>query len=192
MTDLAGRWRVAILGGLFVVAFVIAFAMVRPIASASIGPDAAAPVIHFERLLAGQRLDGHLTQTAKPLLTAIYGVLYAATGDWRPIAWAAIAAFALCRRGRRSPGLSVSASLAGGAFARWGSSCRRRSCSTLPRRMRCRGWYTLSRVGLATGHVDRVWPGWDRADARRALARPGVLAIVVSRRRSPGRAEIVA
>jgi hypothetical protein len=88
------RWLV--LCGLFLVAFGVAFAMVRPVASASIGPDAAAPVIHFERLLAGQRLEGHLTQTAKPLLTAVYGLLYVATGDWRPIAWAAIAVFALC------------------------------------------------------------------------------------------------
>jgi hypothetical protein len=88
------RW--VLLGGLFAAAFGIAFAMVRPVDSASIGPDAAAPVIHFERLLAGQRLDGHLTQTSKPLLTAIYGVLYVATGDWRPVAWAAITAFALC------------------------------------------------------------------------------------------------
>ena len=80
---------------LFVVAFGIAFWMVRPIATASIGPDAAAPVVHFERLVAGQRLDGHLTQTSKPLLTAVYGVLYATGRDWRPVAWAAIAAFAL-------------------------------------------------------------------------------------------------
>lgn len=34
--------------------------------------------------------------TSKPLLTAIYGLLYSLTGDWRSISWAAIGAFALC------------------------------------------------------------------------------------------------
>ena len=69
--------------------------MVRPISTASIGPDAAAPVVEFQRLITGQRLEGPLTQTSKPLLTAAYGLLHSIAGDWRPVAWAALAAFAL-------------------------------------------------------------------------------------------------
>jgi len=81
---------------LFLVAYGVAFATVRPVDSAAIGPDAAAPVIDFERLVAGQRLEGPLTQTSKPLLTALYGPLYTLGHDWRPVVWAAIAAFASC------------------------------------------------------------------------------------------------
>jgi hypothetical protein len=90
------RARSAVLGGLFVLAYAAAFRVLHPIASASIGPDAAAPVIQFERLVAGRELEGHLTQTAKPLLTGIYGVVYSLAGDWRPVAWLVIGAFALC------------------------------------------------------------------------------------------------
>jgi hypothetical protein len=88
--------RAVAFSALFLVAYGVAFATLRPVTSAAIGPDAAAPVIEFERLVAGQRLEGPLTQTSKPLLTAVYGLLYSAGHDWRPVAWAAIAAFALC------------------------------------------------------------------------------------------------
>jgi hypothetical protein len=88
--------RFALLGGVFLAAAAFAFALVRPIESASIGPDAAAPVIHFQHILAGHHLEGYLAETPKPLLTLIYGVLYSTTHDWRPIAWASIAAFAMC------------------------------------------------------------------------------------------------
>jgi hypothetical protein len=85
-----------VLGGLFVVSLASAVRLLRPFSAASIGPDAAAPVIEFQRIIAGQRLEGHLSQTSKPLLTAIYGILYSLANDWRPVAWAAIIAFALC------------------------------------------------------------------------------------------------
>ena len=87
--------RLAALGGLFLVATTLAVVMVRPIESGSIGPDAAAPVIHFERIAAGHHLEGYLGQTPKPLLTLVYGALYGVTHDWRSIAWSAIAAYAL-------------------------------------------------------------------------------------------------
>lgn len=70
--------------------------LLRPFASASIGPDAAAPVIHFLRITSGQHLEGYLGQTPKPLLTLVYGGLYSLFHDWRPIAWASIAVFAAC------------------------------------------------------------------------------------------------
>jgi hypothetical protein len=105
MTDLAGRWRVAIiagrwrvatLGGLFMVSVAMAVWAVRPVRSGSVGPDAIAPVIEFERLVAGQAIEGRLTQTSKPLLDLVYGPLFGLFHDWRPIAWAAVVAFALC------------------------------------------------------------------------------------------------
>jgi hypothetical protein len=92
---LSGR-GFALLGGLFLAAATFAFVLVRPIGSASIGPDAAAPVIHFQHIVAGHHLEDYVAQTPKPLLTLIYGLLYSATHDWRPIAWASIAAFAMC------------------------------------------------------------------------------------------------
>jgi hypothetical protein len=115
MPPLSRRPTIALLAGLYVVAVALAVIVLRPISSASIGPDAAAPVVHFQRILAGQHLEGYLGQTPKPLLTVLYGVLYAVFHDWRPIAWAVIAAFALCVvlggvLGRRVGGL------AGGAF----------------------------------------------------------------------------
>ncbi len=96
MTNLSSRWRLGMLAGLFIAAVAVAVLTVRPIRSGSVGPDAVAPVIEFQRLLAGQQVEGHLTQTSKPLLDLVYGVLYGLSGDWRPVAWAAILAFALC------------------------------------------------------------------------------------------------
>ena len=95
MTSLGGGRRLAVLAGLFVLAVGMAIYTVRPVHSASVGPDAAAPVIEFQRLLAGQPVEGHLTQTSKPLLDVVYGPIYELTGDWRPVAWSAIAAFGL-------------------------------------------------------------------------------------------------
>jgi hypothetical protein len=88
--------RLATLGGLFAAAVVYAFVMVHPIETASVGRDAAAPVIHFERIVGGRHIEAYLGITPKPLITAVNGLLYTATGDWRPVAWAEIGAFALC------------------------------------------------------------------------------------------------
>lgn len=96
MTQPGGRWRVAILGALFIVSVAMAARKIRPFQSGSVGPDAAAPVIEFERLSAGQAIEGHLTQTSKPVIDLVYGPLFGLFHDWRPIAWAAIVAFGLC------------------------------------------------------------------------------------------------
>jgi len=88
--------RLALLGGLFIAAAGLMALVLRPFTTASIGPDAAAPVVHFQRILEGLHLEGYLGQTPKPLLTVVYGVIYGVTHDWRPIAWAAIAVFATC------------------------------------------------------------------------------------------------
>ena len=96
MTDLAGRWRGGILVGLFLASVAMAVRMVRPVHSASVGPDSIAPVIELQRLVAGQAIEGRLTQTSKPLLDLVYGPLFGAFHDWRPVAWAAVIAFGLC------------------------------------------------------------------------------------------------
>lgn len=96
MTHLGGRWRVAILGALYVASVLVAARKIHPFQSGSVGPDGAAPVIEFQRLTAGQAIEGHLTQTSKPVIDLVYGPLFGLFHDWRPIAWAAIFAFALC------------------------------------------------------------------------------------------------
>ena len=96
MTLLAGRGRIAILGGLFVLSVAMAARVVRPFQSGSVGPDAVAPVIEWERLVAGQAIEGRLTQTSKPFFDLVYGPLFDLFHDWRPVAWSAILAFALC------------------------------------------------------------------------------------------------
>jgi hypothetical protein len=91
----AARARAVLLLAAFLGAFAIALYVVRPFAIGPIGPDAAAPVIEFQRLLAGQRLEGYLSQTSKPLLTLVYGIGRLATGDWRTVSALAIGSFAL-------------------------------------------------------------------------------------------------
>jgi len=113
--EASNRGRIALLGGLFLGAALLELVVLRPFASASIGPDAAAPVVHFLRIVSGKHLEGYLGQTPKPLLTVVYGVIYSLFHDWRPIAWASIAVFAACVvlggvLGRRVAGV------AGGAF----------------------------------------------------------------------------
>jgi hypothetical protein len=106
--------RQAVPIGLFLASVAYAVALVRPISSAAIGRDAAAPVIHFERILAGRHLETYIGITSKPLITVINGVLYTISHDWRPVVWAEIAAFALCVvfgwiLGRRVAGLAAGA-----------------------------------------------------------------------------------
>jgi hypothetical protein len=72
----------------------IGLELVRPFKTAPIAFDTAASVLHFERMASGRHLEAFLTTTPKPLLTAVDGLLYALSGEWRPISWATIAAFA--------------------------------------------------------------------------------------------------
>ena len=68
---------------------------VRPFTTGSVGPDAAAPVIHWAHLLRLDPIESGLTQTAKPLLTVLYGPVHAVAG-WQGVALAAVAAAGLC------------------------------------------------------------------------------------------------
>jgi hypothetical protein len=94
-TGARGRYGVLAASVVFVAAAAVGLSVVRPLAVGPIGPDAAAPVIEFQRLLAGQQLEGYLSQTSKPLLTLVYGVARVGTGDWRSVSLLAIGSFAL-------------------------------------------------------------------------------------------------
>ena len=89
------RVRLAALVALFLLAVAVSLELARPFRSASIAFDSQVAVLHFERIVNGHRIERFVTTTPKPLLTVIYGLLYALTNDWRPIAWATILAFGL-------------------------------------------------------------------------------------------------
>lgn len=83
---------------LTVVVFVaagVALAVVQPFQAGPVSFDGGSSVLHFERLISGQRLETFITTTPKPLLTLVYGGLYALLGDWRAISWATIGAYAV-------------------------------------------------------------------------------------------------
>ncbi len=84
----------AIACAVFTAAAAVAAWLIRPFAAGQVGFDSAASVIYFDRLTAGRQLESFVTATPKPLLTLVYGALHALTGDWRPLSWATIAAFA--------------------------------------------------------------------------------------------------
>ncbi|HTS14732.1 MAG TPA: hypothetical protein VMH24_03635, partial [Candidatus Sulfotelmatobacter sp.] len=73
----------------------IGLAVVQPFSTGPVGFDSASSVVYFQRLLAGQRLEAFVTTTPKPLLTAIYGLLYSLVPDWRVLSFATIGAFSL-------------------------------------------------------------------------------------------------
>jgi hypothetical protein len=80
---------------IFVVAVAEALWVVRPFSVGPVGSDSTSTVLYFSRLFSGQQLELFLGTTPKPLLSLIYGPLYFAFQDWRPISWLAIAAYGL-------------------------------------------------------------------------------------------------
>lgn len=72
-----------------------ALAVIQPFGAGPVSYDVGSSVIHFLRLIHGQHLEAFISTTPKPLLTVVYGVLYALTQDWRAISFAAIGAFAV-------------------------------------------------------------------------------------------------
>ncbi len=91
----AGRpdWLVAGLVG--VLGLAVAAALIRPFEAPTIDPDAAASVLYFERLTAGQRLEAFVPTTPKPLLTLVYGLTWTALHDWRALTWETLGVFGL-------------------------------------------------------------------------------------------------
>jgi hypothetical protein len=86
------RWaRIA----LFLVACAVATALILPIRAGQVGFDSAASVLYFDRIAGGRHLEAFVTATPKPLLTVLYGLVFAVAHDWRAISFLAIAAFGL-------------------------------------------------------------------------------------------------
>lgn len=73
------------------VAAVVLWLIVRPLAGAVNDTDAAASVLYFERIVHGQRLEAFVPTTPKPLLTVVYGIAWNITGDWRALTLLTIA-----------------------------------------------------------------------------------------------------
>ena len=87
-----------------VLAALVALVLSRPFAAGPVAFDSAMAVLHFQRIVEGRHLEAFVATTPKPLLTLLYGPLYALTHDWRALTWATIAAFAV--------GVSLAANLA--------------------------------------------------------------------------------
>ena len=77
----------------FVIAVGVALYVVRPFHTGTLGYDAAASILYFDRLMAGRHLEAFLGATPKPLLTVTYGLVHSVAPDWRAISWLAILAY---------------------------------------------------------------------------------------------------
>jgi hypothetical protein len=172
----------AVFAVVLVAAVAIGIAVVRPFSAPPIGPDAAAPVIEWQRLLAGQRLEGYLSQTSKPLLTVIYGIAHG-MGGWTAVSLLAILSYALFASlasvlawrtaGARVPGLAAAGFAGAGlilspvlltdvGFA-YGVSWAMLACTI---------------AGLAVTQTPRRFGVAGVALAAGVLARPEVLAVI--------------
>ncbi len=92
---LSRRAAIAACAVLFLIACATAFYVIVPVRVGPVGFDAAASVVYFDRLVQGHRLESSITSTPKPLLTTVYGLVYNAFHDWRPISWLVIGLFGL-------------------------------------------------------------------------------------------------
>lgn len=72
----------------------VAVVVVQPQVAPQVQFDTAASVIHFERLVGGERLEAFVTTTPKPLLTVLDGLLHR-LGGWAAVSWMAMVAHGL-------------------------------------------------------------------------------------------------
>lgn len=96
---LVRTWRPATVSlgvdvAVFVALVVLGILLTRPFDGPA-GPDAAASVLFFDRIMAGRHLEVWVNTTPKPVLTLALGGLHALTGDWWAGALASVLAFAL-------------------------------------------------------------------------------------------------
>ena len=91
----AGSISLLIAVAMGLMALAVGVLVARPFSAASIAFDSQVAVLHAERIASGQHLEAYILTTPKPLLTAVFGTLYALTTDWRSLAWATIAAYAV-------------------------------------------------------------------------------------------------
>jgi hypothetical protein len=82
-------------GSVVVLAAVVLWLLVRPLAGATNDTDSMATVLYFDRIVHGQRLEAFVPTTPKPLLTLAYGLAWSLTGDWRSLTILTIGAGAL-------------------------------------------------------------------------------------------------
>jgi len=80
---------------LFVIAAAVATWLCKPLHGGPAGPDAAASILFFDRIVTGTRLETFVNTTPKPLLTVILGGLHGITGGWVAGALATVLATAL-------------------------------------------------------------------------------------------------
>lgn len=78
----------------FAFALAVGAWVARPFVAASVAYDSQASALHFARLVEGRQLEAFISTTPKPVLTIVYGTLYAGTHDWRAIALAGLLAYA--------------------------------------------------------------------------------------------------
>jgi hypothetical protein len=76
----------------FVGALAVGAYLAKPFAAASVAFDSQAAALYFSRILDAQRLEAFVSTTPKPLITAVFGVLYQVTHDWRALSWATLLA----------------------------------------------------------------------------------------------------
>lgn len=88
------RWELAAMAVLAILALAVGIELARPFRGAGIAFDSQVSVFHFDRLVTGRQMAEPTTTTAKPLLSAAYGVLHHATGGWHAISYATILAYA--------------------------------------------------------------------------------------------------
>ena len=106
--------------GVFAVAAAEAIWVAPPFSIGSVGSDSTSTVLYFDRILSGEQLELFLGTTPKPLLSLVYGPLYFAFHDWRPISWAAILVYGLAISAAALLVARVSRSRAAAAFAATG------------------------------------------------------------------------
>ena len=69
-----------------VIAAVVLWLVIQPLARATADTDAAASVMYFDRIVHGHRLEAFFPTTPKPLLTLVYGLAWSLTHDWHSLA----------------------------------------------------------------------------------------------------------
>lgn len=85
------RWAPWIL--LWLAAVASAARVIEPWAAGQVGYDSAASAMFFDRIARGLQLEAFITVTPKPLLTAVYGISWTLTEDWRSLSVLAIGVY---------------------------------------------------------------------------------------------------
>lgn len=116
--------QLALFVAAMVVGVAVAVLVVRPHVAPQVQFDTAASVIHFERIVSGERLEAFVATTSKPFLTVVDGLLHR-FGGWPAVSWmamvahgltAALAALLALRLGGWAAAAFVAVAIAGNGF----------------------------------------------------------------------------